>query len=139
MKEDDLEKDFNHKSAQLADRLAVVGELCHLRRHALRSAVSVQGTEDEVFYLVIAKRCKDLRRKYMQKYFADVPDELWCAVKACACIRQLSYETTDDSESLKPLDNLCDEVFTKALGEDMQGCAACREDKGDTKTQKNKF
>lgn len=131
MNEETSKKEFNHKNAQLADRLSLISELEHLRRHLLRSAVSVAGTEDEVFYLVMANRCKNIRREYMQKYMDDVPEELWCAVKAACCIRQLSYEVWDGKdEMLGDIDALCDEIFTKALGEDMQGCSVCREDKG---------
>lgn len=123
-------KEFDHKNAQLADRLSLVSELEHLRRHLLRSSVSVAGTEDEVFYLVMANRCKNIRREYMQKYMGDIPDELWCAVKSASCLRQLSYETNDrDDHLLKDIDDLCDEIFTEAFGEDMFGCAACREDR----------
>lgn len=122
---------FNHDSAALVDRLSLVGELCHLRRHLLRSAVSLRDTDEELFYLVMANRCKTIRREYMRKHFADVPEELWCAVKTACCIRQLSYEVWDGKdEMLGDIDALCDEIFTKALGEDMQGCAVCREDKG---------
>lgn len=124
------QKEFNHKVAGLADRLSVVGELEHLRRHLLRSAVSVAGTEDEVFYLVMAGRCKKLRREYMQKYMGEVSDELWCAVKSASCLRQLMYETHEGSDHLlKDVDDLCDEIFTEAFGEDMFGCAVCREDR----------
>jgi len=130
MNDDNLKKEFNHKVGGLVDKLAICGELEHARRHLLRSAVSVKGTDDEVFYLVMAKRCQDLRRRYMQKHFSDIPEELWCAVKSACCIRQLSYEVWDGKdEMLGEFDALCDEIFTKALGEDMQGCSACREDR----------
>lgn len=123
-------KEFDHKVAGLADRLSVVGELCHLRRHLLRAAVSVAGTEDEVFYLVMAGRAKKLRREYMQKYMGEVPDELWCAVKSASCLRQLMYETHEgEGHLLKDIDDLCDEIFSEAFGEDMFGCKVCKEDR----------
>ena len=130
MNEDASKKGFNHKNAQLADRVAWIGEIEHLRRHLLRSAVSVSGTDDEVFYLVMAERCKKYRREYMQKYMNDIPDELWCAVKSASCLRQISYETSNgNDEFLKRIDDLCDEILTKAFKEDMFNCKACAEDR----------
>lgn len=83
-----------------------------------------------MFYLVMANRCKALRREYMQKYMGDVPDELWCAVKSASCLRQLMYETHEgDDHLLKEIDDLCDEIFTEAFDEDMFGCAICKEDR----------
>lgn len=125
-------KEFDHKSAALADKLALVGELEHLRRHLLRSAVSKHGEDEEVFFLTMAKRCQTIRRDYMREHFPDISEELWCAVKAASCIRQISYEVWDgNGDALKDIDDLCDEIFTEALGVDMQGCASCREDKAE--------
>lgn len=126
-------QEFNHKLGARVDQLAILGELEHIRRHALRSAVIVSDNDEEfIHYAVIAKRARDLRREYMAAKFPDISDEDWCLTKAAACLRQLNYEV-NSGEELKPFDDLVDEILTHALGEDMSGCKACREDRQITK------
>lgn len=88
-----------------------------------------QGTDDEMFYLVLAKQVKDLRRAYMQKHFPNIDSKLWCLCKSTACLRQLAYETWDEgAEQLKEIDQIVDDVWGKALGMDLSGCEACKSD-----------
>lgn len=69
----------------------------------------------------------------MKKHFPDMPDELWCAGKCATSIRQLNYETfTGDIEEAKEIDALVDSIWGKITGQDMTGCKACSDDKGDT-------
>lgn len=129
----DDKKTFNHKKAGTSDRIAVIAELEHSRRHALRSAIvlAIEEKPEESFkFLVWAKQLMDMRRAYMGKHFADVDSKHWCLCKSTACLRQLAYEVEgDDSEFLVELDNLVDQVWGDALGEDLSDCEACKEDK----------
>ena len=47
---------FNHELAGVSDAIRLVGELEHIRAHALRSAVVAEGTDDEMFYLILAQQ-----------------------------------------------------------------------------------
>lgn len=122
---------FDSEKANIADQISLISELEHLQRHLLRSAVSPNiDDEERIWYAVNAKRAKDIRRAYMKKHFADMPDELWCAGKCTAAIRQLNYETfTGDIDELKEIDALVDSVWSKITGQDMTGCKACSDDK----------
>lgn len=126
-------KVFNHDKAGTSDRIAIVAELEHIRRHALRAAVSVWNEEDNsesVRYLITANMAKTLRRRYMQKHFGYLEDKDWCLCKSAACLRQLAYEVCDNnSDELKEIDDLVDEIWGKALGIDLSDCAICREDR----------
>ena len=126
-------KTFNHTKASTADRISIVGELCHARRHAIRSAIVLyteEKAEDAFKFLVWAKQLMDMRRAYMGKHFANIDTKHWCLCKSTACLRQLAYEVEgDDSEFLVELDNLVDQVWGDALGEDLSDCEACKEDK----------
>lgn len=126
-------KTFDHKKGSTSDRIAVVGELEHARRHAIRSAIVLyteEKTEDAFKFLVWAKQLMDMRRAYMGKHFANVDSKHWCLCKSTACLRQLAYEVEgDDSEFLTEVDNLVDQVWSDALGEDLSDCEACKEDK----------
>lgn len=130
----DLEKkEFDHKSAVVSDKIRLVSELEHIRCHALRSAVSVWDEDDDseaVRYLLIAKRAQTLRREYMQKHFESIKDTDWCLCKSAACLRQIAYEVCEgNSEELKELDDLVDEIWGEALEVDLSSCVACRQDK----------
>lgn len=131
------EKTFNHAKAGIADKILVLSEFEHLRRHAIRSAVSVfdEDSSDNtkwVHYAVIASRAQALRRLYQQKHFGSLSEYDWCLCKSAACLRQLAYETQEnDYGMLKMIDDLVDEVWGTALGEDLSSCAACREDRGE--------
>lgn len=124
------EKEFNHSKASAFDKICLVGELEHARRHALRSSVSVEDKEKQFFYLTLAKQLQGIRRRYMRKHFTQVTDPDWCLCKVGACIRQLAYETFEsDSEELKEMDILVDEIWGNALNEDLSDCEACRKDR----------
>lgn len=126
----DTEKVFNHAKAGVSDKIALVAELEHGMRHALRSAVVAQGTDDEMFYLVLARQMKQLRRDYMNKHFGEVDDKLWCLCKSTACLRQLAYETwAEDAEMLKEIDQIVDDVWSKAVGQDLSDCEVCKADR----------
>lgn len=125
-------KIFDHKKAGVSDKIALIAELEHIQRHALRSAVVAQGTDDEMFYLILARQAKDLRRDYMGKHFPDIDTKLWCLCKSTACLRQIAYETwAEDAEMLKRIDNIVDDVWGKATGQDLSDCEACASDRGE--------
>lgn len=132
MEDQEQSKTFNHGRAAKSDLIAIVGELEHARRHAIRSAnVKKEDDSEESFrFLVWAIQAKEMRRELMQKYFGDIKPEYWCLCKSMACLRQLAYETCDnDPDFLKDVDGLVDSVWGAALGEDLSDCEACREDK----------
>lgn len=128
------EKKFNHTKASVADKISLISELEHGRRHCLRSAVSVWREEDDsesIQYLLWAKRFQEIRREYMRKHFSDLEESDWCLVKVCASLRQLVYEVCEgDIDELKELEDLVDEITGKALGMDMSDCRACKDDAG---------
>ena len=128
---------IDSEKANIADRILLIGELEHIQRHALRSMVSPNIEEDErIWYAVLAKQAKDLRRKYMRNHFGDCPDELWCLGKASASLRQLNYETfTGDVEETEEIDSLIDSIWSKITGQDMTGCVACRSDADSTNSE----
>lgn len=123
-----MERDYDSKN--LADRITVVGEAEHLYYHAKKSASTVAGTEQEPFHMVLASKAKKFRRAYMNKYFPNCPDELWCEGKAVEALRQRVYESDEgDAETLKAVDELWALVWGKITGEDLSGCKSCVEDR----------
>ena len=124
---------FNHNKASISDKIALIGELCHAHRHAVRSAVAVWREEDDSDskrYLILAKRAQGLRREYMRKHFGELKNSDWCLTKTAACIRQLAYEICEgDSLELKELDDFVDEILETALGIDLSDCEACAADR----------
>lgn len=126
-------KTFDHAKAGVGDRIATVGEMEHLRRHALRSAISSEeGSELAFSCLVWAKQLQDMRREYMRKHFGEINDKLWCMCKSAACLRQLAYEVDgDDVNFLKEVDNLVDDIWGTAVNKDLSDCEVCKEDKGE--------
>lgn len=126
-------KEFDHKKAGVADKIALIGELEHARYHALRSAVATWNEEDNsraVGYLIKASQARQLRRAYMKKHFGEIDDPDWCLCKSAARIRQLAYEVCEgDAEELRDLDDFVDGVFEGALGIDLSDCVACKEDR----------
>lgn len=131
------EKTFNHAKAGTADKISLVAELCHIERHAIRSALSLAGEEESddcdlssTEYLIIAKRAKELRREYMRKHFGEINQYSWCLCKSAACLRQLAYEVAEgDAEELREIDDLVDEIWGKAIKQDLSDCSSCRGDK----------
>ncbi len=131
--ETETEKNFDHSKAGVSDQIALVSELEHARRHALRAAASAWREEDDSEsnrYLIIAKRAQELRRDYMRKHFGDLKETDWCLCKSAACLRQLAYEVCEgDTTELKEIDDFVDEIWGEALGKDLSDCIACREDR----------
>lgn len=129
----ETEKTFNHDKAAVADKIRLIGELEHIRAHALRAAASVWEEDDDsesVKYLVIAKRAQSLRRDYMKNHFNDLKDTDWCLCKASASLRQVLYEVNNGwPEELKELDDFVDEIWGEALDMDLSDCVACKEDR----------
>lgn len=130
------EKTFDHDKAGIADKIALVAELQHGRRHAIRAAASTWKEEDDseaVQYLLWAKRFQTIRREYMKKHFGNLKETDWCLVKVCAELRSLVYEVCEgDVEELKEIEDLIDEITGKALGVDLSGCQSCRDDSGES-------
>ena len=131
MSNDNERENFDHAKAGVGDRIAAIGEMEHLRRHALRSAVSSEeGSELAFNCLVWAKQLQDMRREYMRKHFGEIDDKLWCMCKSAACLRQLAYEVDgDDANFLKEVDNLVDDIWGTAVNKDLSDCESCRSDR----------
>ena len=131
MSNDNERENFDHAKAGVGDRIAAVGEMEHLRRHALRSAISSEeGSELAFNCLVWAKQLQDMRREYMRKHFGEIDDKLWCMCKSAACLRQLAYEVDgDDANFLKEVDNLVDDIWGTAVNKDLSDCESCRSDR----------
>ena len=131
MSNDNERENFDHAKAGVGDRIAAVGEMEHLRRHALRSAISSEeGSELAFSCLVWAKQLQDMRREYMRKHFGEIDDKLWCMCKSAACLRQLAYEVDgDDANFLKEVDNLVDDIWGTAVNKDLSDCESCRSDR----------
>lgn len=127
------EKTFNHARANVADKLLLIGQLEHGRNHCVRSAASVWKEEDDsdsFQYLVWAKRFQEIRREYMRKHFGELKETDWCLIKVCASLRQLTYEVCEgDTEELKEIEDIIDEITGRALDMDLSSCASCREDR----------
>ena len=123
---------FDHETASVSDAIRLVGELEHIRAHALRSATVAEGTDDEMFYLILAQQAKELRRAYMQDHFPDIDSKLWCLCKSAATLRQIAYEIWGEKAGqLKEIDNIVDSIWGKALDKDLSGCESCAKDMED--------
>lgn len=135
MSNEQTEKTFNHNKAGTSDKIALIGEIEHLRRHALRAAASTLQEEesddsDSTRYLILAKRAQELRREYMKKHFGELKDTDWCLCKAAACLRQIAYEVCEgDAVELKEIDDFVDEIWGGALNMDLSDCESCRSDR----------
>ena len=132
---DTTEKEsFDHTKAGIMDRLWVLAELEHLRRHAIRSAVSLYNDDDKdnarwLDYAVAATRSQELRREYQKEAFGNISEYDWCLVKVAMSLKQLVYETVhSDYKLAKELDDLTDSILEKALGVDSSNCSACKDD-----------
>lgn len=135
MEKNETEKTFDHGKASVSDKITLISEIEHLRRHAIRSAASALGEEESddsesTRYLILAKRAQDIRREYMRKHFGEIKDSDWCLCKTAACLRQLAYEVCEGNvEELKEIDDLVDDVWGTALDMDLSDCIACRSDR----------
>lgn len=137
MEKNETKKTFDHARAGTADKIALISELEHIQRHALRSALSLAGEKESddsdlssTEYLIIAKRAKELRREYMRKHFGEINQYSWCLCKSAACLRQLAYEVAEgDAEELREIDDLVDEIWGKTLKRDLSDCSSCVEDR----------
>lgn len=131
----ETEKTFDHDKASVADKIALIGELQHGRRHCVRSAASAWREEDDsdsVQYLLWAKRFQEIRREYMKKHFSELKETDWCLLKVCTELRSLAYEVCEgDVEEIKEIEDLIDEITGKSIDMDMSNCLACREDRLD--------
>ena len=127
------EKTQDHTKMSISDKIALVAELEHIRRHALRAAASTWKEDDDsesVKYLVLAKRAQTLRREYMANHFPPIKESDWCLCKSAACLRQMLYEVNEGwPEELKEIDDLVDDIWGQALNMDLSDCVACREDR----------
>ena len=124
------EQEKKYQTLNISDHIRAISEMEHIYSHSLRSKQVALGTDDEVFYQVIANKAKALRRKYMRTYFPDCDDKLWCLGKASASLRQVVYESDEGhTELVREVDDLVDEIWSRISGEDLSGCQACREDK----------
>lgn len=130
----DTLKNTDHERLALEDRLALVGELEHSRRHLLRAA-HVAEEEDKFFYLVEAAEAQRLRRRVMRK-LGEIADRDWCPLKSAACIKQLNYETMEgDLELFEELETFADAVSGHALNTDLSDCGACIRDRDHESTE----
>lgn len=117
---------MNHNLLSLTDRISLVGELEHIRRHALRSA-KVAKAEDKIFYEVTALQAQRLRREYQDK-FLKCDDKDWCLTKSAATLKQLAYELALDANDLEDMENLTDNILSHAYNVDLTGCESCSND-----------
>lgn len=128
-------KTFNHDKAGRSDQIALIAELEHIRRHALRSAVvsyTEENDESAIFYMMMAIKARDLRRDFMKKNLGFIGSKDWCLCKSAACLRQLSYEIAGiDANMISEIDSLVDEIWSNALNEDLSDCESCLADKGE--------
>ena len=123
-----MEQEFHDKAA-LQDVISLVGELEHSYRHAIRSAYSSETDEQKLNYSIIANRLREARRKIMKERLGDIDEKDWCLCKSAACLRQISYEIYNgDWEQLKLIEEIVDMIWSKATGEDLSGCQACKND-----------
>ena len=120
-----------HKSANISDKVTVIGNLEHIRYHALKGAsVKVEDEELNTFFQTVATMTTDFRRRYMKKHFPDCPEELWCLGKAVETARQRLYEADEgDSEDLNDIDAIWALIWGRISGRDLSACSSCREDK----------
>lgn len=124
------EQETKYKTLNTSDHIRVISECEHIYSHSKRSQQVAAGTDDEVFYQVIANKAKALRRKYMRTYFPDCDEKLWCLGKATASLRQVAYEADEGhAELLKDVDDLVDSIWEKISGKDLSDCESCRADR----------
>lgn len=121
---------IDHNNLKLYDKLCLLGELEHARRHCIRSAHSIEDPEQKFYYIVKAKQLEDIRRKAQHKW-AETNEVDWCLVKTATRIKQLNEETFEsDIELYSEIENIADDLSGHALDEDLSGCSACKKDAG---------
>lgn len=119
---------MNHEKASVLDQIALVGELEHIRFHALRSMKATDDKDKKFFYAVTAHTAQELRREYMAKHFA-IDEKDWCLAKASARLKQLADELAGgDQEEYDALQDLADGIIGQAIGEDISACESCLKD-----------
>lgn len=125
-------QDEKYQTLNTSDHIRAVSEMEHIYAHAKRSQQVAKGTDDEVFYQVIANKAKELRRKYMRTYFPDCDDKLWCLGKASASLRQVVYEADEGhTELIREVDDLVDEIWGRISHTNLYGCKSCLDDKSE--------
>ncbi len=121
-------EDKTHKRMALSDKITLLGDLEHSRHHLVRSAHSAEDENEKFWYLVKAKQTKDLRRKLETKWL-NTGELDWCLVKVNSRVKWLNEELLeDDLELFSEIEDLADSILSHALGEDLSGCASCREE-----------
>lgn len=136
----------DHYLKSLQDSVYFIGELEHVRRHARRSAITIERqlkddpdnirlAERLVYYGIVAEKCKEIRRKFMEGKFQQVEDEDWCLLKSSASLQQLVYELFPDDKMVSiEVEAIVDMIWSQALGMDMSGCKSCKEDRDNGNT-----
>lgn len=115
---------FNHNTKSVDDTLHLIGELELVRKHAVYAAG--QFPDDEVAMMVLARRAKAIRRSLMP----EVGKQFHCILKHLSTARELSYEVYDgDNHVVKQMDEMVQQLWLQATGEDLELCSACVEDK----------
>lgn len=126
---DESKNSIDHKLLNLSDKIWALGEMEHLRRHARRNSKVTKDKEEKLFWNIIARQSKELRRDY-QKEYLDVDELGWCPEKVAASLKQLNYECEDEgSEFFERIESLTDVVLSHILGEDLTKCESCTKDK----------
>lgn len=119
---------IDHKLLAVEDKLWLVGEFEHQRRHNLRSARVATDKTAKLYYYVKAEQALRIRRKIQAK-LGEINELDWCLLKSATAIKQLNYETFDgDMELFEEIEEFCDSQSSHALGLDLTGCAACAAD-----------
>lgn len=120
---------FDFSTASVTDDLRVIGELEHLRFHAILAAQHAPETE-VIGLLVLAKHCQDARRKFMKKHFGGVENRHWCMIKSSARLLQITEEIMEgNTDELKELKGVVDEAIELTTGVDISNCESCKQDK----------
>lgn len=120
---------MNHDILAIADKVALVGEIEHARRHLARSAHVTTDANKKFFYQVKAEQAKQLRRKVQAKWL-NTGDEDWCLVKSSARLKQLNEEIlAEDLDIYSDIERFTDDIIGNAFGVDVSGCKACSADK----------
>lgn len=125
---------MDHDRLGLTDKIALLGELEHIRRHALRSAKVAADPEEKYHYEIVAFQARDLRRRYQEKNL-ETDEKEWCLVKAAASLKQLTNELTTQVADASELENFTDTILSHAFGKDLSGCEACHDDEPGVKSE----